>query len=59
MVVILLNPTDIASMNLKVTFGATADWQEWSQEMEDYCIQDVTLTTKLWQHFQPYLNSSN
>ena len=43
----------------KGEFGATADWQDWSQEMEDYCIQDVTLTTRLWQHFQPYLNSSN
>lgn len=43
----------------KGDFGATSDWQDWSQEMEDYCIQDVTLTTRLWQHFQPYLNSSN
>lgn len=42
----------------KGTYGATADWQDWSQDMEDYCIQDVLLTTKLWQHFQPYLNGS-
>ena len=40
----------------KGTFGSTSDWKEWSQEMEDYCIQDVKVTTKLWQHFQPYLN---
>ena len=44
---------------LKGTFGADTDWKEWSQEMEDYCIQDVRTTVKLWQHFLPYLNSSN
>jgi len=43
----------------KGDFGKDTDWKEWSQEMEDYCVQDVLLTTKLWQHFQPYLNSSN
>ena len=43
----------------KGTFGATADWSEWSQEMEDYCIQDVNLTTRLWKHFIPYLTSSH
>ena len=41
----------------KGDFGKDTDWKEWSQEMEDYCVQDVLLTTKLWQHFQPYLNS--
>ena len=40
----------------KGSFGSTTDWKEWSQEMEDYCIQDVVVTTKLWNHFQPYLN---
>ena len=35
-----------------------ADWKEWSPEMEDYMIQDVTVTRKLWNHFQPYLNGS-
>ena len=39
----------------KGAFGSTTDWKEWSQEMEDYCVQDVTVTTKLWQHFNPYL----
>ena len=34
------------------------DWQEWSQEMEDYMMQDVTVTTKLWKHFHPYLSGS-
>ena len=43
----------------KGDFGKDTDWKEWSQEMEDYCVQDVSLTAKLWQHFQPYLNSSN
>ena len=42
----------------KGEFGHDADWQNWSQEMEDYCVQDVKVTTKLWTHFQPYLNGS-
>ena len=41
---------------LKGDYGSTSDWKDWSQEMEDYCIQDVHVTTKLWHHFQPYLN---
>ncbi len=41
----------------KGTFGAKEDeegetnekvWDTWSQEMEDYCRQDVVVTTKLW-----------
>ena len=40
----------------KGDFGSSTDWKDWSQEMEDYCIQDVHVTTKLWHHFQPYLN---
>ena len=42
----------------KGEFGKDTDWKDWSQEMEDYCIQDVTVTTKLWNHFQQYLNGS-
>tara|TARA_Y100000401_G_scaffold1528_1_gene1187 strand:- start:396 stop:914 length:519 start_codon:yes stop_codon:yes gene_type:complete len=42
----------------KGDYGSTGDWKDWSQEMEDYCIQDVRVTTKLWHHFQPYLNGS-
>lgn len=40
---------------LKGTYGKSEDdadedvWAEWSQEMEDYCAQDVKVTTKLWQ----------
>ena len=42
----------------KGDYGSTSNWTDWSQEMEDYCIQDVHVTTKLWKHFQPYLNGS-
>ena len=40
----------------KGNFAKTTDWKEWSQEMQDYCEQDVTVTKKLWNHFLPYLN---
>ena len=40
----------------KGEFGKATDWQSWSQEMEDYCVQDVNVTTKLYCHFQKYLN---
>ena len=43
----------------KGSFGTTTDWKDWSQEMEDYCKQDVHVTTKLWNHFKPYLNGSS
>ena len=43
----------------KGSFGKTADWKEWSEEMQSYCLQDVHVTTKLWKHFQKYLTSSN
>ena len=39
----------------KGEFGKDTDWQEWSQDMQDYCEKDVEVTTRLWQHFQPYL----
>ena len=42
----------------KGNFGKTTDWKEWSQEMQDYCEQDVAVTTKLCKHFLPYLNGS-
>ncbi len=42
----------------KGSFGKDTDWKEWSQPMEDYCKQDVIVTTKLWKHFQPYLSGS-
>ena len=43
----------------KGCFGKTTDWKEWSQEMEDYMIQDVNVTRKLWKHFHKYLNGSD
>tara|TARA_R100001530_G_scaffold47376_2_gene35651 strand:+ start:262 stop:822 length:561 start_codon:yes stop_codon:yes gene_type:complete len=43
---------------LKGDYGKTTDWKEWSQELEDYCIQDVVVTKKLCEHFYPYLNGS-
>ena len=40
----------------KGNFGKVTDWSDWSQDMEDYCIQDVNVTRRLWKHFLPYLN---
>jgi hypothetical protein len=42
----------------KGEFCKTADWKSWSQEMQDYMVQDVVVTKKLWDHFQPYLTGS-
>ena len=42
----------------KGEFGKTSDWSEWSQEMEDYCAQDVEVTKKLCDHFHPYLTGA-
>ena len=39
----------------KGEFGKTSDWKEWSQEMQDYCEQDVKVTTKLCEHFRPLM----
>ena len=33
------------------------DWKDWSEEMENYCRQDVNVTVKLCEHFHPYLSS--
>ena len=43
----------------KGDFGKENDWSKWSQEMQDYCVQDVKVTTKLCDHFQKYLTGSN
>ena len=40
-------------------FSKDTDWKEWSQEMEDYCIQDVNVTTKLCSRFINRLNGLN
>ena len=42
----------------KGDYGKNTDWKEWSQELEDYCIQDVAVTKKLCDHFRPYLSGS-
>lgn len=39
-------------------FAKQTDWKEWSQDMEDYMVQDVQVTHKLWNHFQKYLTGS-
>jgi len=33
----------------KGDFGKATDWKEWSQEMSDYCVQDVMVTVKLYE----------
>ena len=43
----------------KGDYGKDTDWSEWSQEMEDYCVQDVKVTEKLCEHFRPYLLGSH
>ena len=43
----------------KGDFGQGTDWKEWSQEMEDYCVQDVIVTKKLCDHFRPYVIGSD
>ena len=43
----------------KGNFAHTTDWKDWSQEMQDYCEQDVKVTTKLWKHFLKYLSGSH
>lgn len=32
----------------KGDFGTTTDWAEWSQDMQDYCEQDVAVNVRLW-----------
>ncbi|MBX6334465.1 ribonuclease H-like domain-containing protein, partial [Candidatus Saccharibacteria bacterium] len=34
---------------LKGDFHKTADWSRWSPAMQEYCVQDVVVTAKLWQ----------
>lgn len=39
---------------LKGDFGETTDWAEWSQEMSDYCKQDVEVTVAIYNHLKKY-----
>jgi hypothetical protein len=41
----------------KGNFGKTSDWKEWSEDMQEYMMQDVRVTHKLWDHFHKYLTS--
>jgi DNA polymerase I-like protein with 3'-5' exonuclease and polymerase domains len=39
----------------KSEFGKTTDWADWSQELEDYCVQDTEVNLRLRDHFLPAL----
>ena len=43
----------------KGEFAKNTDWAEWSPDMQEYCKQDVAVLSKLWKHFQKYLNPSS
>ena len=36
----------------KDSHGETEDWTKWSQDMQDYCEQDVRVTAKLYEHLK-------
>jgi DNA polymerase I len=36
----------------KGDFCKETDWQNWSKEMQEYCMQDVTVTLDLWNHIK-------
>lgn len=42
----------------KGDFGETTDWASWTQDMQDYCLQDVKVTMKLCEHFRTYLTGA-
>jgi DNA polymerase III alpha subunit (gram-positive type) len=41
----------------KGDFCHQTDWKEWSQELQDYMVQDLNVTEKLWKHFLLYLTT--
>jgi|TARA_B110000459_G_scaffold46278_1_gene51413 DNA polymerase-1 len=45
--------------NEKDDHGATEDWTKWSQEMQDYCEQDVHVVVDLFSHFMEGKPSSD
>jgi DNA polymerase-1 len=45
--------------NEKDDHGSTEDWSKWSQEMEDYCEQDVRVVVDLFYHFMEGKPSSD
>ena len=48
-------PEGLPSGVLKGDYADNADWSEWTQEMQDYCQQDVVVTARLWQHLDPQM----
>jgi DNA polymerase-1 len=41
-------------LRLKCQKGAfEGPWAEWSQAMQDYCVQDVEVNLRLWEHLEP------
>jgi DNA polymerase I-like protein with 3'-5' exonuclease and polymerase domains len=40
----------------KSEFGKKTDWKNWSQELEDYCVQDTEVSLKLRSLFAPKLD---
>jgi DNA polymerase-1 len=41
-------------LRLKCEKGAfEGPWAEWSQAMQDYCVQDVEVNLRLWEHLEP------
>jgi DNA polymerase-1 len=39
---------------LKGDYGKTTDWSEWTQELEDYMMQDVEVTLRLYQYLKSW-----
>ena len=38
----------------KGDFGETTDWSAWTQEMQNYCEQDVLVNHRLWEALAPH-----
>lgn len=43
----------------KDSHGETEDWSQWSQEMQDYCEQDVRVTFALYNHLNTKVPNKN
>lgn len=44
---------------LKNDYGKTADFSQWSQELEDYMMQDVAVSEALYRYLKPWDYSQN
>jgi DNA polymerase-1 len=51
------NDNSLEAWGISLGFPKTKfnDWSQWSQEMEDYCIQDVEVTYRLYLKILPYV----